>query len=216
MQILVKKSTPGLLMCCLRDPEYHFCTEMGDKMIKQFHWASTARESHKCEKYLSHFTFSASQPFSCFLEFRWLRLLLFTEFWQNCFLFMIHVMTQTWMMESRNTCTVSWVWRGPQLPLLVSIAALQGVFHCPRKKKEHSFFYWNHFYGCLGLLAKTQNWTPSRMQLVASSNPTLTAGCVCMLVAPSCCHSDLGRCSQTVVIIKAAANPRLKCLCPRA
>ena len=48
------------------------------------------------------------------------------------------------------------------------------------------------------------------MQSVASSNPTLTAGGVCMLVAPLWC--DLGCCSQTVVvqvIIKAAVNPRL-------
>ena len=37
--------------------------------------------------------------------------------------------------------------------------------------------------------------------------PYLDAGCVCMLLAPLWC--DLGCCSRTVVVIKAAANPRL-------
>ena len=37
--------------------------------------------------------------------------------------------------------------------------------------------------------------------------PYLTARCVCMLEAPLWC--DLGCCSRTVVVIKAAANPRL-------
>ena len=34
--------------------------------------------------------------------------------------------------------------------------------------------------------------------------------CVCMLVVPLWC--DLGRCSQTVMVIKAAANPLPLCM----
>ena len=36
----------------------------------------------------------------------------------------------------------------------------------------------------------------------------LTAGCVCMLVAPLWC--ELGCCSRTVMVVKAAANPGLR------
>ena len=41
--------------------------------------------------------------------------------------------------------------------------------------------------------------------VVASSNPTLTTGCVCMLVAPLWC--DLGCFSRTVVVIKSCSGP---------
>ena len=52
--------------------------------------------------------------------------------------------------------------------------------------------------------AKTWNWLPS----VASLNPALTAGCVCMLVAPLRC--DLGCCSRTVVVLKLLRTRPLK------
>ena len=59
------------------------------------------------------------------------------------------------------------------------------------------------------------------MPSLASSNPNLCAGCVCMLVAPDALHAGgaLGvflnvarsrrTVRRTVVVIKAAANPRL-------
>ena len=45
---------------------------------------------------------------------------------------------------------------------------------------------------------------------VASSNPTRTAGCVCMLAAPLWCDlTDLGCCSKTVVVLKLRRAPPL-------
>ena len=61
------------------------------------------------------------------------------------------------------------------------------------------------------VLSKLANWMPS----VASLNPALTAGSVCMLVAPMWC--DLGCCFRTVVAIKAAVNTRnYLCTDPRS
>ena len=46
------------------------------------------------------------------------------------------------------------------------------------------------------------------MPSVASSNPTLTAGCVCMLLTPLWC--DMGCCSRTVVVLKLRQTSALK------
>ena len=82
-------------ICCLRDPKLQFCTEMGDSMKKQLHWACTARAAHNGEE--CHFALLARPPFFLFSdkESRWLSC--FTKFDKSVFIllhYMVSVMAQ--------------------------------------------------------------------------------------------------------------------------
>ena len=46
MKVLLHPKFQDTYFCCLRDPELKFCTVMGHSLLKQLHFACTARGQH--------------------------------------------------------------------------------------------------------------------------------------------------------------------------